>query len=169
MPLFFQMKRFLGSPETDTVAESGVYSTRRFSEMIRNERARCDRYGRCFALVMFHLDDRKKAGPGVRKWIRRLRGRIRPIDALGWIDGNRLAVLLPGTTRSGAECFAGDAGRRGPGPDSRPDSGPDSWPNSLSDSFPAWTVFVYPSAAKECRETDARKTDALDDRTVERT
>jgi hypothetical protein len=150
MPLFFQMKRLLGSPEADTVAESGVYSTRKFSEIIRNERARCDRYGRCFALVMFQLDDRKKNGPGFREWIRRIRGRIRPIDAMGWIDGNRLAVLLPGTPLSGAECFVGDVRRRGP------------------ESCPAWNVFVYPSPSRACPEKKAAEAGPLDDRSLER-
>lgn len=152
MPLFFQMKRFLGSPEADAAAESGVYSTRRFSEIIRNERARCDRYGRCFALVMFHLDDPKKNGPAVRKWIRRLRGRIRPIDAMGWIDQNRLAVLLPGTPLAGAECFVGDIRRRDPAPD----------------SCPAWNVFVYPSQPRQGREKEVGEAIPMDDRTLER-
>jgi GGDEF domain-containing protein len=150
------MKRFLGCPEPPAGTKSGVHSTRRFSEIIRNERARCDRYGRFFALVMFHVEDRKRNAAATRKWIRRLRGRIRPIDAMGWIDGNRLAVLLPGTTRSGAETFVENARRLGPSPH----------------SGAAWNVFVYPCASGKSAETEAEENQAPceepDEQTLER-
>lgn len=153
MPLFFQMKRLLGRPGAEGAAEPGVHSTARFSEIIRNERARCDRYGRFFSLVMFHVDDRRYPTPLMRKWIRRLRRRIRPIDAMGWIDRNRLAVLLPSTPPSGAETFIASLQCQPP----------------PFDAVPAWNVFLYPCTPREQFETEANETRPADEQTIERT
>ncbi len=90
---------------------TGVHNKRFFLEFLDREMARCMRYGRPLALVMFDIDHFKRvndehghlSGDHVLKELaRRLTSRIRREELLARYGGEEFAAELPETSRDGA-------------------------------------------------------------------
>lgn len=78
----------------------GVLSAAELDSAFRQERARVDRNGRCFSVVVFTVDGRQdEAMAGLA---RVLVERMRAYDTLGEFDDDRLALLLPESDGPGA-------------------------------------------------------------------
>jgi len=105
----------------------GISSAKALKALIEVERARVDRYGHEFSLVIFKLD-KKKESPGV-EIARVLSNRARSIDKAGWLNGSDIAVLLPDTPAQGARKFAEDVCAA----------------VNASAAPPAFKIFTYPS------------------------
>jgi lipopolysaccharide/colanic/teichoic acid biosynthesis glycosyltransferase len=73
----------------------GVHSPDRFREVLERERSRADRTGQRFWLVVFSSPGGCSQQESLPELARRLRGRLRIVDEVGWLDQTRLAVLLP--------------------------------------------------------------------------
>lgn len=86
--------------------QSGIYDVEVFSALIRHERSRADRSGKSFSLVVFPMGDRASSHSSVRKTCKKLRGTMRTIDEIGWVDETSIGVLLPSTPCEGARQFA---------------------------------------------------------------
>ncbi len=109
----------------------GVDSPERFRQIIERERARTDRTGVCFSLVVFRLAGRKRDTYHCLYHIMQiLLSRVRASDAVGWSDKTSLGALLVGSGEDGARTFGGSVLA----------SLPDGLPS------PVVEVYVYPSS-----------------------
>lgn len=77
-----------------------------FRAMVQKERARADRSDGTFCLVSFDVGSPHSSDTLVSLLLVALRERKRLTDEVGWSDDRHLAVILPGTTATGARCFA---------------------------------------------------------------
>ncbi len=85
---------------------AGVASTSEFDRAFQLERARTDRGGRPFSLVVFLPATERPDDP--LPLVRVLRNRTRSTDIIGRLDRDRTGVLLPETPSAGAWTFAED-------------------------------------------------------------
>ena len=88
---------------------------RNFDWSSRRERARADRSGDKFSLVVFEFgntDGRNGPSLSVEHLTRILFRRIRITDTVGWFDDKSIGTILPGTTGEGAWKFADDIRRK---------------------------------------------------------
>jgi diguanylate cyclase (GGDEF)-like protein len=90
---------------------TGVHNKRYFLEFLDREMARCVRYGRPLALVMFDIDHFKRINDDhghltgdyvLKEMARRLSTRIRRDELLARYGGEEFAAVLPETGRTGA-------------------------------------------------------------------
>jgi lipopolysaccharide/colanic/teichoic acid biosynthesis glycosyltransferase len=92
-------------------AFNGIYSPNEFRLVLERERARADRSGDKFSLVVFDFGN-KKDGNGssltVEHLTRILFKRIRLTDTVGWFDERSIGTVLPGTPGEGAWTFIND-------------------------------------------------------------
>ncbi|MCC6422619.1 MAG: hypothetical protein IT447_04010 [Phycisphaerales bacterium] len=72
--------------------------------VLQREHARADRNGQPFSLVVLHID-RLASHRAVRRLFAAIRDRARLTDEIGWLDNDRLAILLPETNDIGAQQF----------------------------------------------------------------
>lgn len=79
----------------------GVSSVTEFDQSFRRECSRSDRGRRTLALVVFELVDHAQ----MRALAGALRDRIRMSDLLGYVDADRLGLLLPDTDAAGAQAL----------------------------------------------------------------
>lgn len=94
VPLFKPQRRF--SPHE-------IYPVESFRRVMERERARTDRTGVAFSLVVFRVDSAKAGtAPSTLFLTDFIRNRVRLSDEVGWFDGKSLAALLPGTPVEGA-------------------------------------------------------------------
>ncbi|MBA7715616.1 hypothetical protein ES703_124669 [subsurface metagenome] len=98
-----------------------------FREILERERARVDRHGGEFSLVVFDVG--KTDGGPTRPLARVLTNRTRSNDQVGWLDGRCMGVLLPNTSAEGARKFAEDVCKA----------------IATYASPPVFRVFTYPS------------------------
>ncbi|MBN1837675.1 MAG: sugar transferase, partial [Spirochaetales bacterium] len=100
-----------------------------FDMLIRRERARADRSGSEFSLVVYPLEHGPRPQRILRTLEEALRRRVRSIDEIGWFQEGVLGVLLPTTGPEGAQTFA------------------ESFAHGLNGSGESlrWQVFTYPS------------------------
>ena len=77
-----------------------------FDVLINRERARADRSGSEFSLVVYPLEEGGKSRRPLRTLEGALRRRVRSIDEIGWFQEGVVAVLLPATGLKGAQRFA---------------------------------------------------------------
>ena len=108
--------------------KNAPHSAEQFSVLLNRERARVDRTGREFSLVVFDAGDARRAR--VLQGI--LDGRLRTSDQVGWMNDQRIGVILTDTPVEGAWKFADDV-RRTATPDGPPlscsvYSCPSHWP-----------------------------------------
>jgi lipopolysaccharide/colanic/teichoic acid biosynthesis glycosyltransferase len=82
-----------------------------FRAMVQKERARADRSNGTFCLVAFDVGSAHSRDSLVSVLLVALRQRKRLTDEVGWSDDRHLAVILPDTTATGAECFAAAVSR----------------------------------------------------------
>ncbi len=88
----------------------GIRSAEDIRSIFDRERARADRNNGEFSVAVFFLGARSSRTDAIL--IRILRDRIRATDEIGWLDENRIGVVLPETSRDGATRLADDACRR---------------------------------------------------------
>lgn len=79
-------------------ANDGVCGAEVFHALLRHERARVDRDGSEFSLVVFSIE----GNPSLTRSIRKA---MRSIDEVGRIDGSTIGVLLPATALAGGMTF----------------------------------------------------------------
>jgi lipopolysaccharide/colanic/teichoic acid biosynthesis glycosyltransferase len=79
-----------------------------FRRALERERARADRTGERLSLVTFAARCRESDAATPVLVAKILRGRLRTTDEVGWLDGRRIAVVLPNTPASGAWKVADD-------------------------------------------------------------
>ncbi len=107
---------------------AGVHPAAVFRALLAHERARADRDGSEFSLVA--LDGFGPGGNGrdTRLVARTVRGQMRSIDEVGWLDARSIGVLLPATGWEGGRRFACRLLEALHGPSSRI----------------SWEVYTYP-------------------------
>ncbi len=98
---FKRLRRLNGGPRVD-----GFCTQKSFNRALEKERYRSDRSDQQYALLVFALPPVNPASSAFQRAIRRIRARIRNVDEIGWYEKNRLGVILPYTTRDGAEKLA---------------------------------------------------------------
>ena len=92
---------FLGEEEQ---LDLGIYSVVEFKRLLQRERARADRSGLGFSMLVFDLFAPGGNGNGdlSEELMRLLTGRVRLSDIVGWFDKNELGALLYDTPPEGA-------------------------------------------------------------------
>jgi len=85
---------------------AGIYSSDAFRVALERERARAERTGQMFSLVLFRIQN----GNGNERALLEHLGKVlvqkvRISDEIGWYDENRVGTLLPGTSAEGAWQF----------------------------------------------------------------
>lgn len=83
----------------------GALNRDEFHQLIHYERSRADRTDSRFTLVNLELDFDTVSRHAFRRFIATLFVKMRDIDHAGWFSHNRIGVLLPDTTISGAQTF----------------------------------------------------------------
>jgi lipopolysaccharide/colanic/teichoic acid biosynthesis glycosyltransferase len=110
-------------------------SSSAFLPFIKHERARVNRIGGEFGLVLWELDESRIDSGYARAVMRRIRESMRTADVMGWVDDGQLGVLLPSTGADGARSFAAHAAsaiaREAPPPSFTILSFPKSWDQSV--------------------------------------
>jgi lipopolysaccharide/colanic/teichoic acid biosynthesis glycosyltransferase len=85
-----------------------LLSVRQFQRLLSRERARSDRSGDRFSLLVF-VPPPDQSGPAYHAQLAKsLHRRLRSTDEAGWLDRDRIAVMLPGTAPRGAWKLADD-------------------------------------------------------------
>ena len=117
-------------------------ASKQFRRMLERERARTDRSGDEFSLLLFGVRD-WRSGRVTLRYLTRLFGqRLRITDEAGWLDSRHLGVILPSTPGWGAWTLADDLCLR--------------FPEHVP--LPECRVFVYPSHWPS-EPTDIRRAD----------
>jgi lipopolysaccharide/colanic/teichoic acid biosynthesis glycosyltransferase len=83
-----------------------------FRQILERERARTDRYGSVFSLIVFDSANPNGNQPKRHVIAEILLNRVRPTDEVGWFEKYTLGVALPGTDYEGAIKLAEDIGRK---------------------------------------------------------
>jgi len=114
----------------------GVLPAAALRRVMDRERARAERSGREFSLVAFGLpvaeeyegEEGETRERFVARLARILSRRVRRTDAVGWLDGNRLGVVLSDTAAAGAHSLADETVAL----------------LAEADRRPSYTVYVFP-------------------------
>ena len=85
-------------------AQQGIYSTEEFRALLEYERARVDRNGHEFSLIVFDVGKGRHNG----RLMPTIARRVRCTDVIGWFDERGLGVFLPETPSAGASKLAND-------------------------------------------------------------
>jgi lipopolysaccharide/colanic/teichoic acid biosynthesis glycosyltransferase len=84
----------------------GIHSSDAFRTILERERARAERTGQLFSLVVFGIDkDNGTDAASLERLGDVLGQKVRICDEVGWYDGNRIGTILPGTSAEGARKF----------------------------------------------------------------
>jgi len=86
----------------------GISSHADFTRLVEKERCRVDRNDHHYSLLVFNLDLEEIPAHQLQKFIQKIRQRLRNIDEIGWYAEKKLGIILPYTTRTGAEKLAGE-------------------------------------------------------------
>lgn len=78
-------------------ALDGIRSAEEFRAILDRERARSNRTGHQFSLVVFDVEDVNGDSARVRRLAHVLSHRVRGTDEIGWFDERRIGVVLPYT------------------------------------------------------------------------
>ena len=100
-----------------------------FRRLLDYERARIDRNGSVFSLLVLALGYPLPHSSFAKRAAGIIAGRVRSTDIIGWHTGNRLAVFLPDTPASGAWKLAQDLDQL----------------LGLHDGASNWVVYNYPA------------------------
>ena len=110
-------------------ALDGIRSAQEFRAILDRERARVNRNGHEFSLVVFDIGSVSQDGAHARHVTDGLKHRVRAIDEIGWLDERRIGVVLPYTAPEGALKLADDVCQT----------------ITTGVFFPSYTVYTYPS------------------------
>jgi len=116
--------------ETSSSQRRRILEWLAFRRVLDHERARSDRSGLPFVVVVFETRDRAVAASDLRTTAELLNRRLRSIDEIGWMSDGRLAALLPYTSSDEAWKFIDELTA--------------SYP--ISGLPPACEVLAYPSS-----------------------
>jgi lipopolysaccharide/colanic/teichoic acid biosynthesis glycosyltransferase len=84
----------------------GIHSSDAFRTILERERARAERTGQIFSLVVFSIDkDVGTDATSLEQLGYVLGQKVRICDEVGWYDGNCIGTILPGTSAEGARQF----------------------------------------------------------------
>lgn len=106
-----RVKQLLPVKRRNQLNRNGILSIEQFQAVVKHERARSERDGSEFSLVVFEIAEFEKYEFTLTQYMCALRQRVRTIDEVGWFDDRLLGVLLPCTNHEGAWTFAIDFGR----------------------------------------------------------
>jgi len=79
-----------------------LYASEHMARVLERERARTDRSGEGFSLLVLTSDNCRERRDALQYTGRMLKKRLRLTDEAGWLDRDRLGVVLPATPPSGA-------------------------------------------------------------------
>jgi len=96
--LFTQQKRALHD----------IYAVEELRRILQRERARTDRTGNSFSLVVFDIGNTRVDENATVRLTQVLTQRVRSIDEIGWFDRQHISVVLPATPAQGASKLAED-------------------------------------------------------------
>jgi lipopolysaccharide/colanic/teichoic acid biosynthesis glycosyltransferase len=116
----------------------GIYSLNEFRAVVEHERARSDRTGSRFCVVVFKVGDFEEDLSNACFLPDALTQRVRSSDVVGWFDEQQVGVLLPDTTPEGAAEFAEKAFQSAVG----------------IPAPPARQIYTYPSGYLDGEEDD---------------
>lgn len=94
-------------------AIGSIHSLEAFRDLLERERARAERSGQEFSLVVF--DASRQNGTAIaclKELAQALATRVRTSDEVGWFSDKSIGVVLPATSAEGAWKFADDVARR---------------------------------------------------------
>ncbi len=94
-------------------AINSIHSLESFRDLLERERARAERTGQEFSLVVF--DASRQNGTALaclKELAHSLAARVRASDEVGWFSDKSIAVALPATSAEGAWKFADDVSSR---------------------------------------------------------
>ncbi len=115
-----------------------VASEKEFRALLARERARVDRNGKEFSVIVLATKSFEKPGQRFFQLVRIINERIRSTDDVGWFEKDRLGILLPETNIDGAEKVACDI----------------YFPEDKKETIPEFWIYNYPLRwFPECRET----------------
>lgn len=106
----------------------GICSVEEFRAILERERARSDRSGDRFSLVVFDAEILETRETNEHLLIKVLYTRIRPTDEVGWFDKAKVGVVLPDTPPLGARKLAEEICRK----------------ISVRTQPPTFNVYTYP-------------------------
>jgi len=110
------------------MAGKGICSVKEFRAILERERARSDRSGDRFSLLVFDAEIFETQETNEHLLIKGLYTRIRPTDEIGWFDKAKVGVLLPDTPPLGARKLAEEICRK----------------ISVRTQPPTFNVYTYP-------------------------
>jgi lipopolysaccharide/colanic/teichoic acid biosynthesis glycosyltransferase len=88
-----------------------LYSSKEFELLLQRERARSDRSGSEFSLIVYAINGQNGRRKPLQGFLHALRRRIRTVDEIGWFQDHSIGVLLPFSNRKGASSFAEDVAK----------------------------------------------------------
>jgi lipopolysaccharide/colanic/teichoic acid biosynthesis glycosyltransferase len=84
-----------------------IHSSKEFRTLLERERARSNRNGREFSVVVFYLDNLNHHNEELVHFIHVLTNRIRSTEEIGWLKENEsIGIILPDTAFDGAKNLA---------------------------------------------------------------
>ena len=86
----------------------GICSNAEFKQLIEKERCRADRNDHHYSMLVFILNPEEVKKHQLVKSLERIRRRLRNIDEIGWYEEKKLGIILPYTSKEGAEKLAED-------------------------------------------------------------
>lgn len=89
-------------------AGQGIYSTEEFRLLLEYERARVDRNGHEFSLIVFDVGEAESKHTHNGQLMLMLARRVRCTDLIGWFEERCIGVFLPDTPAEGAWKLAHD-------------------------------------------------------------
>jgi hypothetical protein len=91
---------------TRRVRQAQILSAGELRTVIERERAIVDRHGNAFSLLVFCVGNTNLVDVAIQHLVRTLRCRVRSTDEVGWLDGQRIGVVLPYTSSQGQRAVA---------------------------------------------------------------
>jgi lipopolysaccharide/colanic/teichoic acid biosynthesis glycosyltransferase len=109
MTFFYHLKNLLSLNNSKPIRTgNSLLSEKAFRKSLELERARSDRYGNMFSLLVFEPGNSNRHPTNGFALADILINRVRPTDQVGWFKKAGLAVVLPSTTYEGAVKLADD-------------------------------------------------------------
>ena len=130
----------LGIQKDQVSARDGIRSPKEFRAILNRERARVNRNGHEFSLVVFDLGNVNHNSAYTRHLMHVLSHRVRATDETGWLDERRIGVALPYTAPEGALKMAHDVCQI----------------ISTRALSPRYTVYTYPSRSMAAGTSQTR-------------
>ncbi len=110
-------------------AFAGLLSAAEIHAVLQRERSRADRSGDRFSLLAFSTNGSTEGRSVLVQTATILKKRLRSTDELGWMEDGRIGIVLPSTSKEGAETLANDV----------------LWQYPAEIAQPKWQVYCYPS------------------------